>query len=70
MQKDKNVIYTTFDTFENIKRKNMLGSYKWNALWSKIIKTSCVNKCLEKCMYGEDTFSWLLTYNIKNISIK
>lgn len=63
LYENKRYVNVDFEDFSKIKKQAILGTYKWNALWSKVIKTSKVKPCLENCMFGEDVYSWLQTYD-------
>lgn len=46
-----------------------LAACNWNSTWSKAVRTEFVQKCLENCMHGEDTYAWLKLYS-KNPTIE
>lgn len=61
-----------FNSFEQIIKSYKLLNNNWNAAWSRCVKAKLIQKFLEHCMFGEDTYQFvkLLEVNpvIKQIS--
>ena len=46
---------------------DMLGNCPWNGAPLHTIRSSMVERFIEKCGYGEDTMSWMKSWNHENI---
>lgn len=71
-QFNNNIKTYNFNSFEQIIKSYKLLNNNWNAAWSRCVKAKLIQKFLEHCMFGEDTYQFikLLEVNpvIKQIS--